>query len=93
MRGAFLEGTDLECTKLSGADLRNANLCDADLRFAQLRNADLRDAKFSGTDLDSADLSFAKNLIPQVKCAKNWEKVKYEKDFRAGLGLLPEADK
>ncbi|WP_292732583.1 pentapeptide repeat-containing protein [Nostoc sp. JL31] len=57
-------------------------------------DANLRYANLSSADLSGANLSYAKNLTPeQVKSAENWDKAKYDKDFRAKLGLPPEPAK
>ncbi|MEH2268145.1 MAG: pentapeptide repeat-containing protein [Nostoc sp.] len=98
LNSAFLSGADLFSAHLRGADLRSAYLSNADLRGADLRGADLRGADLRGADLRSdlsgGNLSSAKNLTPeQVKSAKNWEYAKYDKDFRAKLGLPPEPAK
>ncbi|MRW76305.1 pentapeptide repeat-containing protein, partial [Staphylococcus aureus] len=69
---------------LSGADLSNVNLSNAYLWKAQLINA----------NLSNADLMGAWGLTPeQVKSARNWEKAKYDKDFRVKLGLPPSLTK
>ncbi|MEH1914578.1 nSTAND1 domain-containing NTPase [Nostoc sp.] len=89
LNGADLNGAVLNGADLFGADLRGANLRGADLSSAKLSRADL-----SSADLSSADLMYTKNLTPeQVKSAKNWDKAKYNKDFRAKLGLPPEPAK
>ncbi|MFN6478030.1 pentapeptide repeat-containing protein [Nostoc sp. DedQUE07] len=91
---ANLSGANLSGANLIVANLSGANLSDANLRGADLRGADLRGADLSGADLSGADLSYAKNLTSeQVKAAKNWDKAKYDKDFRAKLGLPPEPAK
>ncbi len=42
-------------------------------------------------EIKCTDLRNTKKLTPQqVKSAKNWKKAKYDKDFRAKLGLPPE---
>nr|WP_322682783.1 pentapeptide repeat-containing protein [Nostoc sp. DedQUE07]MDZ8128091.1 pentapeptide repeat-containing protein [Nostoc sp. DedQUE07] len=91
---AILIVANLSGANLSGANLIVANLSGANLSDANLRGADLRGADLSGADLSGADLSYAKNLTSeQVKAAKNWDKAKYDKDFRAKLGLPPEPAK
>ncbi|BAY12064.1 nSTAND1 domain-containing NTPase [Calothrix sp. NIES-2098] len=87
---ANLSGANLSSAELFNANLFNAKLSSADLFNADLFNADLRSAKLSSADLRSADLRSAKDLTPeQVKSAENWDKAKYDKDFRAKLGLPP----
>ncbi|WP_414518322.1 pentapeptide repeat-containing protein [Nostoc sp. PCC 9305] len=91
---ADLSGANLSSANLSAANLRGANLRGADLRGSYLSSANLSAANLSGADLRSAYLSDANNLTPeQVKSAKNWDKAKYDKDFRAKLGLPPEPAK
>ncbi|MDZ7950911.1 pentapeptide repeat-containing protein [Nostoc sp. DedQUE09] len=96
---ADLSRADLSNANLNDANLNDANLSDVDLRGAyligaNLSDADLRGAYLIGTDLEDADFSRVKNLTPeQVKSAKNSEKAKYDKDFRAKLGLPPEPSK
>ncbi|MDZ8188544.1 MAG: pentapeptide repeat-containing protein [Nostoc sp. ChiSLP02] len=104
LNGADLWHVDLSGADLSSADLKRANLSSANLFSTNLSGADLSGALLSGTDLFNTDLSnsnlsnavfsHAKNLTPeQVKSAKNWHKAKYDKDFRAKLGLPPEPAK
>ncbi|MDZ8079441.1 MAG: pentapeptide repeat-containing protein [Nostoc sp. DcaGUA01] len=94
---ANLSGANLKYANLSGADLSNANLSGANLHNANLNGADLAyqyGLSELGNELGVANLSGAKNLTPeQVKSAKNWEKAIYDKEFRAKLGLPPEAMK
>ncbi|MEH2211716.1 nSTAND1 domain-containing NTPase [Nostoc sp.] len=98
LNGADLSGADLSGADLRGADLKGANLRSVNLFSANLSSADLRGALLSRTDLFNSDLSNTnlknavfigiKNLTPeQVKAAKNWDKAKYDKDFRIKLGL------
>ncbi|MBD2199281.1 MULTISPECIES: nSTAND1 domain-containing NTPase [Calothrix] len=97
--GANLSGADLSYANLSGADLSGAdlsyaNLSGADLSGANLSSANLSGADLSGADLSDANLSSATYLTPErVKSANNWGKAKYDKDFRAKLGLPPEPAK
>ncbi|QFS47058.1 pentapeptide repeat-containing protein [Nostoc sphaeroides] len=101
--GANLGGANLSSANLGGANLSSAYPSDANpiganliiyLRGANLSDANLSDANLLGANLSSANLSGAKNLTPEeVKSAKNWDKAKYDKDFRAKLGLPPEPAK
>ncbi|QDL09687.1 hypothetical protein DP113_18805 [Brasilonema octagenarum UFV-E1] len=87
---ADLRGADLRGADLRGANLSVANLNDANLSVANLIRADLRGADLNDANLNDANLS-AKNLTPeQVKLAKNWEKPKYDDEFRTKLGLPPQ---
>ncbi|MCC5666505.1 pentapeptide repeat-containing protein [Nostoc sp. CHAB 5784] len=89
-----LQHADLSNAKLNYANLGIANLSDAKLSNADFSNADLSDAKFGGADISYTNFKGAKNLtLQQVKSAKNWDKAKYDKDFRAKLGLPPEPAK
>ncbi|MDJ0598880.1 MAG: hypothetical protein QNJ37_08585 [Crocosphaera sp.] len=48
-------------------------------------------ANFSNADISEADFTEAKNITPQqIKQSKNWEKAKYDPDFRKELGLSPQ---
>ncbi|MBA3920263.1 MAG: pentapeptide repeat-containing protein [Nostocaceae cyanobacterium] len=86
LQKARLRYVNLRYASLWKADLQNAYLWKADLQNAYLQNAYLQNA-----DLQNADLQGAKNLTPeQVKTAMNWEKAKYDPEFRAILGLQPE---
>jgi uncharacterized protein YjbI with pentapeptide repeats len=103
MRKARLQDADLSQANLSGADINGSDLSRAKLNGAsfiktympktQLQNSDLSQANLSeayidGADLSGANLQGAKNLNPdQVKRAKNWEKAKYDEEFRKKLGL------
>ncbi|MEH2156115.1 nSTAND1 domain-containing NTPase [Nostoc sp.] len=99
LSSADLSRADLSSANLSSANLSSANLSSADLSSANLSSADLSradfsGADFSGADFSGADFSGAEYLTPeQVKSAKNWDKAKYDKDFRAKLGLPPEPAK
>ncbi|MEH1806138.1 nSTAND1 domain-containing NTPase [Nostoc sp.] len=99
LRGVFFWGADLSRTNLSRANLDSADLSSADLSSANLSSADLSStnlsrANFSSADLSSADLSLARFMTPeQVKSAKNWDKAKYNKNFRRQLGLSAEPTK
>jgi uncharacterized protein YjbI with pentapeptide repeats len=58
------------------------------LQNTDLSQANLSEAHIDGADLSGANLQGAKNLNPdQVKRAKNWEKAKYDEEFRKKLGL------
>ncbi len=94
LRGADLRGANFDDANLRGADLRGANLYganlyDANLYDANLYGSNLYGAGLYGADLYGADLSFVRGLTPsQVKKAKNWQKAKYDPEFRQELGLL-----
>jgi uncharacterized protein YjbI with pentapeptide repeats len=103
MKKANLSQTNLSYTNLSEANSEEANLSRAKLNGvrlvktympqAHLQDADLSQADFSeanidGSDLSGANLQGAKNLNPdQVKRAKNWDKARYDEEFRQKLGL------
>ncbi|MBW4607818.1 MAG: pentapeptide repeat-containing protein [Hassallia sp. WJT32-NPBG1] len=94
LRGACLIQADLTDALLGGADLSGAELQCARLSGAHLSGVDLRSAHLDGADLSGVDLSGAKNLtVKQVERAKNLEKAKYTKEFRAELGLPPDPAK
>jgi BTB/POZ domain-containing protein KCTD9 len=81
--GAYLLWTDL-----SGVDLTNVNLSNVYLVGANLSNTNLSDTNLSGADLENSNLEWVENLTPeQVKTAKNWEKAKYDDEFKKKLGL------
>ncbi|MBD2303251.1 pentapeptide repeat-containing protein [Nostoc sp. FACHB-190] len=64
------------------------NLSNADLSDLNLSNTDLKDVNLSNANLSNTGLYYAKNLTPeQVKSAKNWEKAKYDDEFKKKLGL------
>ncbi|WP_230968550.1 pentapeptide repeat-containing protein [Nostoc sp. WHI] len=93
---ADLGFTNLKDASLMGSNLNNthlgfANFNGADLSRTNLKNADLNGANLSSSNLIFADLSDAKNIaVEQVKSAKNWRHAKYDREFRAKLGLPPE---
>ncbi|MCC5653635.1 pentapeptide repeat-containing protein [Nostoc sp. XA013] len=88
-----LSSANLSGANLSDANLSRANLSRANLSRANLSSVNLEGANLSGANLSSANLEGAKKLTPeQVKSASNWELSKYDKRFRAKLGLLPEPD-
>jgi uncharacterized protein YjbI with pentapeptide repeats len=103
MPGSNLQAADLSQANLSeaniyGADLSGANLQGAELvktfmpgcklQNADLSQANLLKANIDGSDLSGANLQGAKNLnLDQVMRAKNWEKAKYDEDFRKKLNL------
>jgi hypothetical protein len=99
LRGADFRGADLKDAKLSGADLRGADLKDAKLSGADLTDVYFkvptdRPNRFTHVYISGANFSGAKNLTPeQVKQARNWEKAKYDEEFRSKLGLPPEPAK
>ncbi len=102
-RGADLSSANLSSAKLAHADLRRAdlsgaNLSSAKLAYADLSRASLTEANLSGANLSGADFRSGlfgrplKGLAPeQIKKAKNWEKAKYDPEFRQQLGLPPES--
>jgi hypothetical protein len=55
LRGALLNGAELQWANLDGADLSGATLSDADLRYSNCTRTDLR-----GTWLDDAKLDYVK---------------------------------
>jgi hypothetical protein len=80
------------------ANLSQANLSQADLTEGDLSRANLKGTRFVKTympqinlqdaDLSGADFQGAYGLnTQQVKRAKNWQKAKYDEDFRKQLGL------
>ena len=97
--GADLSYADLSDADLSEADLKSANLSRANLEKAELKdtnltNANLKDVILDNADIQNADFRNALNLTPeQVKSARNWEKAKYDEDFRALLGLPTEENR
>lgn len=96
LHNADLKRVNLISVNLRGADLRNAdlsgaNLSGTNLSFTNLTGANLKGINLNGADLESASLNDAININPdRIKSAKNWEKAKYNDDFRAKLGLPPE---
>ncbi|MEH1949509.1 MAG: pentapeptide repeat-containing protein [Nostoc sp.] len=99
LSSAYLFSADFSSANLSSVNLSYADFSYANFSGANLIGADLINTNFSGANLIDAnlidaDFSYAKNLTPeQVKSAKNWDKAKYDKDFRAKLGLPPEPPK
>ncbi|GAA6620154.1 pentapeptide repeat-containing protein [Scytonema sp. NUACC26] len=104
LSGANFNDANLTEAHLNGANLSNANLGNANLSDTFLIDTNLSDAYFEGANLSDAylwqanlsgaDLRFVENLTPeQVKQAKNWEKAKYNEEFRKQLGLPPELSK
>lgn len=93
---AYLVQIDLANANLAKASFREANLQQAKLQGANLQQANLQQANLQAvnlkqTDIEAADFRKAKNLkTAQIKSAKNWEKAKFDDDFRAILGLPPE---
>ncbi|MEM1395366.1 MAG: pentapeptide repeat-containing protein, partial [Cyanobacteria bacterium P01_H01_bin.150] len=97
LSSANLSDADFRNANIRYADFSDAKLNDADLRNTELFGTRFNNADLSGTKLRSADLGYAtdftgaKNLtVEQVKSAKNWAEAKYDKEFRAKLGLPPE---
>lgn len=60
LRGAKLNGANLQGVEMWYADLRGANLIGANLRGADLLGADLRGTKLTGANLSRANLLNAK---------------------------------
>lgn len=91
LRGVNLTNAHLEGADLQGANFQGANLTNASLWRADFQGADLQGANLTNADLQGADLVGAENLTPtQIKAAKNWDKAKYNPEFRKQLGLSPE---
>ncbi|RCJ31493.1 hypothetical protein A6769_30585 [Nostoc punctiforme NIES-2108] len=92
--GLYLPRYDtFQCVN-TDAELNSVYLGNADLSNATLNGANLIDVNLSNVNLNNANLKDAKNLTPQqVKSARNWDKAKYDEDFRAKLGLPPEPPK
>ena len=84
---ANLEGSQLQCAKLSGADLQKINLEGADLFLsdltyanlegANLKNANLKDVNFAGANLKGANLEGA-NLYRTNFYGANLEDINLE---------------
>jgi uncharacterized protein YjbI with pentapeptide repeats len=89
---ADLAGANFAGASLTETDLRGAYLYTANLKGANLTAADLRGACLTGANFTEADFTNNKTIEPnQIKYnTRNWEKAKYDKDFREKLGLLPE---
>ena len=92
---AYLGGANLRLSNLREANLTAANLTATNLSSTDLSRTNLSDADFNGANLSSTDISYAdfrgaKHLtVKQVTSALNWEKGKYDNDFREKLGLPP----
>lgn len=83
-----MTSADLSNSSLEKANLSEANLINANLKHADLKNTILNDANIENTDFQNAF-----NLTPeQVKSTKNWEKAKYDRDFRAALNSSMKED-
>jgi uncharacterized protein YjbI with pentapeptide repeats len=88
---AYLNETNLSKAKLMNSNFTKAYLNNTNFSNANLSNSNFNKAFFNNTNLNGANLKGAQNLTSeQVKSAKNWEKAKYDKDFREKLGLPPE---
>ena len=88
LSGADIDGSDLSRAKLNGASFIKTYMPKTQLQNTDLSQANLSEAHIDGADLSGANLQGAKNLNPdQVKRAKNWEKAKYDEEFRKKLGL------
>lgn len=92
LAGANFAGASLTETDLRGAYLYTANLTGASLYKADLRGACLTKANFTEANLTEADFTNNKTIeLNQIQYnTRNWEKAKYDKDFREKLGLPPE---
>ncbi|MFN6571109.1 pentapeptide repeat-containing protein [Dendronalium sp. ChiSLP03b] len=83
--------TNLTQAQISHGQLMYANFAGANLAGANLIRANLAGVNLAGANLDGANLELAENIsIDQIKSANNWEKAKYDEDFRTKLGLPPE---
>lgn len=90
--GVDLRGVDLTAANLAVINLINANLAGANLTAANLYHANLKGVNLTNANLRDTNLEEASGLTPnQVKKAKNWEKAKYDEDFRKQLGLSPKS--
>ncbi|ACC81883.1 pentapeptide repeat-containing protein [Nostoc punctiforme] len=80
---------------LSNSNLSNANLEDANLVNVNFSGANLKGANLWRANLSGADFRGAKNLTPdQFKLTDfRSQSARYDKDFRAKLGLPPEPAK
>jgi uncharacterized protein YjbI with pentapeptide repeats len=88
LSGADIDGSDFSRAKLNGVSFIKTYMPKTQLQNADLSQANLSEAYIDGADLSGANLQGAKNLNPdQVKRAKNWEKAKYDEEFRKKLGL------
>ncbi|RAM48712.1 MAG: hypothetical protein C6Y22_26415 [Hapalosiphonaceae cyanobacterium JJU2] len=64
------------------------NLSGADLSGVDFGNADFQGINLTNANLENSILWYVKNLTPeQVKAAKNWDKAKYNEEFKKKLGL------
>ncbi|WP_100903329.1 pentapeptide repeat-containing protein [Nostoc flagelliforme] len=89
-RASFMH-TNLIQAQISHGQLMYANFAGANLADANLIRANLAGANLAGANLDGANLQRAENIsIDQIKSANNWEKAKYDEDFRTKLGFPPE---
>jgi len=83
-----LQEANLSGANFQGASLVKTHMVQAHLQETNLSQADLSEANMDGADLSGANFQGAKNLNPdQVMRAKNWEKAKYDEDFRKKLNL------
>ncbi|WP_026735835.1 nSTAND1 domain-containing NTPase [Fischerella sp. PCC 9605] len=89
LRGADLSDANLSDAILSRADLSSANLSNADLSGANLGCIAIPiESLIKFQDDQCTDFRGAKNLTPrQVKSAKDWDKARYDEEFRSKLGL------
>lgn len=91
LRGAKVDGINLEQTNLreidlSGAHLAEANLSGADLRKANLVGADLGDSRLEGADLGEANLEGAYLRRANLEQA-HLEKVNLREGYLRGANL------
>ncbi len=90
---ANLRYVNLQHASLQEANFQKAKLKGANLLYANFQRANLNLAELDEANLQGAILRGAKNLTPeQVKKANNWESAHYDPEFRATLGLPPEAE-
>ena len=96
LKNADLRNADLRNAELSGADFKGADLSGTNFTDSDLNCYQLKEIMEIGNILSEGrctNLKGAKNItIEQVQSAKNWNKAKYDKDFRAKLGLPPEKE-
>jgi uncharacterized protein YjbI with pentapeptide repeats len=85
---ANLSGTNLQKAEFVKTYMPRANLSQANLSQANFSQANLEAANLSRANLSGTDFQGAYGLQPdQVKRAKNWDKARYDEEFRKKLGL------
>lgn len=96
LKNTDLRNANLRNAELSGADFSGANLSGTNFSGSDLNCYQLKEIMEIGNILSEGRCTnFTKttNLTPeQVKSAKNWEKAKYDKEFRIKLGLITEKE-